>query len=103
LVKFPKFRHPTRRELWCWQEECPFSEDFRNWHGPFNTSGIGAAVAATKHSRGLTMQTFTTFGSRAATACAAFALSLMLIGQTISVPQAGGSVQVASTYMGAVA
>ena len=49
------------------------------------------------------MQTFTTFGSRAATACAAFALSLMLIGQTISVPQAGGSVQVASTHMGAVA
>ena len=49
------------------------------------------------------MHTFTTFGSRATAACAAFAFSLMLIGQTVSVPQTGGSVQVASTYMGAVA
>ena len=73
------------------------------WHALCNTLGIGAKIAVTNTTRGLTMHTFTTFGSRATAACAAFAFSLMLIGQTVSVPQTGGSVQVASTYMGSVA
>ena len=49
------------------------------------------------------MQNFATFASRMTAACGALALSLVLIGQTVSAPQADGSVRVASAYVGAVA
>ena len=49
------------------------------------------------------MQTITQIGSRMAAACGALALSLVLIGQTVSAPQTAGSLHIASTYVGAVA
>ena len=49
------------------------------------------------------MQNFAIYASGMTAACGALALSLVLIGQTVSAPQADGTLCVASACVGAVA
>lgn len=49
------------------------------------------------------MPHFTTLASRLMATCGALALAVVLVGQTVGAPQAGGSGRIASAYVGAVA
>lgn len=49
------------------------------------------------------MPHFATLASRLTATCGALALAVVLIGQTVSAPQAGGAGRIASAYVGAVA
>ena len=84
-----------------WAQKRHFSANFHVWHGFCKALHIrpacNAATAMTQE--GLAMTTLAPLSNRLASAIAALALSIALIGGTVSVPQQAPSNAISATTM----
>ena len=81
-------------------QKCRICATFLIWHGPCKHYRICGMTRSPDFKRGMTMLNISNFGSRFAAAASAFALSLVMISATVSVPS---TAQASAAYVSVVA
>jgi hypothetical protein len=103
LVNFPKTWHSSCRKFPLEIEKPSISAIFQNWHGPCDHCGIRRNGPADNTRIGkIPMLGFSQMPARFTAAVSAFALSLALIGATVSMPSQAQA-QTSGAYVGVVA
>jgi hypothetical protein len=102
-VNFPKTWHSSCGKFIGKFQKARNSAIFQNWHGACNHCGIRRnGPADGKMDREMTMFGFSQLPARFTAAVSAFALSLALIGATVSMPSQAQA-QTSGAYVGVVA